>query len=477
MSTIKKITAATLGGLILASVASAAPAPNATNIKRLFDGMSEYRGPMGKNILQHEGSRTVIGQGSTSGPRQFQGAFRSNQSGRPLARNDFYIGNLFSSNYYELQETYVYGVDSNEDQDDSASYNPRRQLNLDALIAKSAEALPRAASMARHWVLEKYYVNAYPNSKLAQSFLRWGVGDSADEQDYATAYLNFYMSASPTDLQFLPLAQLIRHSPVGDSDESRSLQRARDLVAEYPNGRETLRGRIRNAIHNQLTPKVIEMIDQLRREEGGLPSELVEVKRILQQFFSYSPSKSQSLARALGQTEIERTAAVLAADESARRRSSIASLLAFSQAAAGLRSVILTDAVPSKKKAESLLLLTYASRFLSSRLINDDIYSDSDLTSKDAILAALNTVYIEGFLIKRNWDYFTGKINGASSQSQIGDFLGQATKIGTDTLIKAFTPALDQWKVVESRMESFVDNTVKSSALNTASVLLQKLGN
>ena len=463
--------------LLLVTSGTLVQAEDNPTLEKLFKSMSSYRGPMGKNVTVGTGGR-VITPSFPSGVKLFQGSFRSNDWGRPMAQiYDFYVGNYFASNYYELMETYVFGVDSNLSQPDTATYNPRREPNEAALIAEGAKAQVRAASMARHWVLEKYYVSKNPKSVLALSFQRWGVGDSADEQRHASAFLNFYLSSMTSDLQFLPAYLLIRQSPVGDSDKSPSLKKARDLVADLPTDRGSLLSLIRNTIHNQLSPIAIDLIDQYKKQNGSLPSDLIQVRAILVSYFSFSPAKSAVIAKRLGLPEFEEVANLLADDDKNKRVSPVAQLLNFSHHAVDLKMAIATDKVATTSKADALLLLSYASQYLNSRLTNSKNYTTEELSTQESAQTILNTIFIEGLLIRRNYDHFSKKLSQSQTPSEIFEVLAQATKIGTDTVNKAFSPSLDQWLSLDSKMEGFLDSTIKSSSLNTASVLLSKVGN
>lgn len=484
--------------LFIGLTTALANAQNNNELIRLFNSMDQDRGPNGRNIQQNTGNRYIVEQSDPIGDRIFEGAFRSNEIGRPLAKNfDFYLGNRYASNYFELMETYVHGVESNDynNQSDFMTYgNKPRTMNNTVLISNGQQAMGRAASMARHSILEKYYVERLPESPLAASFIRYGAGDSADEQKYATSFFAFSLSAMETaplsgenrDFQFLPLSLLIRKSPVGDPTQSASLERARELVRNCTNNRSTLLGRIRNAIHNQLSPTVLIMIEEFlntRPRDGTCESrpffkivrDIEEVQKILTAFFSYNPSKSLELSRQIGLSNLERIASVISSDYQAGRASSLVNLLEYSKQAANLKSVIATSEISHKNKTRSLLLLTYVAQFLNSSLLNSRLYDARSLYSSDAALTILNSIYIEGFLTKRNWEYFANKISTAPTSKAAMDLLAQSTKISTDTLIKALAPSLEQWKLVESKMTGFVDDTIKSSAINTASVTIEKV--
>jgi len=67
------------------TLASAAQAGDAS-LPALFKSMSGDRGPNGRNIIQCTGNRYIIGSSNCIGDRLFQGAFRSNDVGRSMAK-------------------------------------------------------------------------------------------------------------------------------------------------------------------------------------------------------------------------------------------------------------------------------------------------------------------------------------------------------------------------------------------------------
>ena len=444
-------------------------------LKEDFNSINSWRGPFGKNVIQSTGARKITSGSAVVGKRLFQGAFRSSNHGRPLAKEyGFYIGNLMPSNYYELMHEYVfkdkYKLDygANDTQNEYQSYSPYRSLDEAALIKAGKAAMPRAYSMARHTVLEKYYMKRQPNSKLTKSFLRWGVGDSKDEGIYTEKFINLYLSSISSDLQFTPLFFLLRESPVGDSSQLRLLERARDLVAGLPHDSSAL-GRIRNAIHNQLSPAVIKMIDQYTATYG-YNSTLASAKRLIVDFYSFGIGKIASTATKHGFKEI--AAAAKAIDKSSTW-ASIELLNELSTEMTKLKQIIDDNSkVRSSKKTDALLMLSYITQFLNARFTNTEVYKKEELSSQIAFLSILDILYAEGLLIENNWVAFKKMIANTSDHRTQALYLRKAISTGTDTVIKSFKEPLDQWKSVYSGMEDFTDSAVKSSGLNTASVVV-----
>jgi hypothetical protein len=145
--------------------------------------------------------------------------------------------------------------------------------------------------------------------------------------------------------------------------------------------------------------------------------------------------------------------------------------LALSQKLAALRIAIADNKqIPYEKKTDNLVLM-----YMTSQYLNKEISSQRVVSSKDILKAVVHLVFSEGFLIQDNWKYFLGEIDGAADVVAASANLADIVGIATDTLTQAFSPAYEQWVSVEPKMNYFMDNTIKSSALNTVSIISKKI--
>lgn len=431
-----------------------------------FHRMDDMRkGPFSLNYLQGSESRIGVLEGEPLGTFQFQAAFR-NEVGQALATQfDFYVANLFTTNYYELMGEYVFH--------DAYGSHP---LDHQGLLNNGGAALPKAASMVRHWVLEKHYVNFFPNSAIVRGFKLRGISGAEFEQEYATYFFNFYLTVQQDETQFLPAFLLTKGSPIADSS---SLDRARDLIAacydDYIKGGWDPKSSgmrrlydLRNIIHNSLSQSVIAQIDQFENDYPDLGSDprLSQVQEILRAYYGVSAAKVADLAGRAGANAVRG-----AAQDLANNGGSVARYLALSQALADLRgSITNSSVVPTDKKTANLVVL-----FVGTQYLNKEILKLSNIDSKDVLKAVVNLLYTEGFLIHDNWQYFVGEVTGAADVKAAAALLPDLAEIAGDTLNQAFQPALGQWISIEPKMQYFIDNTIKSSAMNTASVIAGKI--
>ena len=449
-----------LAGVALIATFGAATAH--ADLKKDFGKLNNtYKGPFGPNVLQGSRGRAEIrAGGSAPGTPQFQAAFR-NDTARALAVNDgFWTGNLFTTNYYELTGEYVWG-------DAYGSHD----IAPDRLVAAGAQARAKASSMVRHWVLEKHYLS-YARSKYTEGFLLRGISDSANETEYANHFFNFYVTVARDEYEYLPAFILVNKSPIV---ESASLGRARDLVAQaydmYNQGfgadQQALADmyKLRNAIHNQLSREVIGHIDQFLAKYPQFRGDgyFDEIRKILVDYYAINAGKIAQQAKNLGMSDVNAAAAKVA-----KASGNVDALQELARAAAGWRTNIATQ-IPLNKRGQALAVLADVSKVLNNQLSS---LPASAAKSPKALEAVLNTVYLEGFLIKDNVEYFKREIASSSNPAGV---LRDALDAASDTLAEAFKPAFAQWVSVDSKMNGFMDNAIKSSALNTVSVTIEKI--
>jgi hypothetical protein len=448
---------------------------------------SNRKGPFSVNVLQYNRGRQALGGNGNdgcikvggAGSMQFQAAYRNAIAQELAAKEDFYLANLYTTNYYMLMGEYVYN-------DACANHD----LDHQALVNQSVNAMPKAMSMFRHAVLERFYLESFPSSRLATRYKLRGISDSQNEQDYARHFFNFMLSGMTQDIQFLPIYLLAKKSPVGVSPV---LQKARDAIANlYTSlgggdggpgsaavtdmwGQVVIVGdsamlrrlyQLRNAIHNTLSRDTIADIEKFKRDFPGVGTQILNsIQANLRAYYATSAGKISELAKAL---KLEKVKA--AADPLIKGPVTPAGLLALSQQVAEVRASINDPKVFSwEQKTEALLLVANAAQYLAK-----EVNSMKVINSVDAIKVLLNTIYLEGFLIKSNWQVFAGQMENVDLTTASG-VLAKASVIAMKTTEKAFSPALEQWKVVEPKMENFLDNVIKSSSLSTAATVEAKL--
>jgi hypothetical protein len=457
--------------------------------------LQNTKGPFELNYIQGPKSRVAVKNGShVSGGALFQAAYRNNTAREMIASDNFYLGNLFTTNYYELMGEYVFG--------DPMSSHP---LEHKRLADAGRQAMPKAAAMVRSWVLEKQYIGMFPQSTYARAYAYRGISDVLNEQEYANYFFNFYLSSMTEDFQYLPAFILVNKSPIV---ASASLERARDLIAQafdYYNAGGSISGsssnnnndggfwgggfwggngggdlvaadpnslndmyKLRNNFHNQLGKEVLAQLDQFLKDYPSYKNDsyFPELRRILVEYFGITVSKISATAKKLGYADVKK-----AADKVASKKTYLDGLLDLSRAAADLRANIASDKVAYEKRGLTLAMLAETTKVLNKEISG---LKSSDVKAHSAKIAeaVVNTIFVEGFLIKDNWEYFQKE---AATTGDAAQLLGDIVDAATATLTEAFRPTYEQWVQLEPKMSYFMDSTIKSSALNTASATIEKL--
>jgi hypothetical protein len=459
--------------VILASLVSiSALADEASLIANFKKANSTYKGAFGKNYLQGKSGRSPVGEASESGCYRlgaggsglFQAAYR-NLIGQALVDQDqFYLANLYTTNYYELMGEYVFG--------DRCGNHP---IDNEGLLRKANEALPKFILMTQHTVLERYYSELFPNTRIGSARAIRGVSDSKDETVFARYYFNFGLTAMNQDIQFLPLYLLSKKSPLNDNSV---LQRARDSIAtlytESNGGNEGYAGgdgylgelyRLRNTIHNTLSKDTIQEIGKFKKRWGDPTGRLTTIQANLYEYFATGAKNVYNAAKRINAID------VMAAARPMIKTSTPHGLLELSNALVAVKNSISDETIfPTESKVDVMILLSVGAQYIAK-----EINVMKRIDSKETLIALLNAVYIEGFLFRNNLAYFQNQINSAADVATAASVLPKVVAIASKTIEKGLSPALEQWKTVEPKMENFLDNVIKSSTLSAAAAVDAKI--
>lgn len=463
-----------LVGITLASMMSVtAVADDASLIANFKKANSVYKGAFGKNYLQGNRGRSPVGEAGevgcfklgSGGSGLFQAAYR-NIIGQELVDTDqFYLANLYTTNYYELMGEFVF--------QDRCGNHP---VDNAGMLTKSAEAMPKFMLMTQHSVLERYYSEQFPNTRIGSARVIRGISDSKDETVFARYYFNFGLTAIESDLQYLPVYLLSKKSPLNDSSV---LQKARDSIAQmYADanmGSDNYAGgdgylgelyKLRNTIHNTLSKDTIKEIEKFQQRWGDTSGRLNVIKANLREYFATGAKNVYDAAKRINAAEV-----MAAAQPLVNGPATGATLLRLSQELAAVRRNVSDESLyATDKKVDVLILLSVGAQYLAK-----EINVMKQIDSKETLLALTNAIYIEGFIAQNNLAFFQGQMNAAADVAAAAAVLPRVVNIASKTIEKAFSPALEQWKTVEPKMDNFLDNVIKSSTLSAASTIDAKL--
>ena len=376
----------------------------------------------------------------------------------------FYTGNLFTTNYYNLMSATLF--------DGAKSF----ALDHEALVSVGASTMSGSVEIVKHWVLEKYYISKFPDSGITRGFNTRGIAGSEFEQEYANYYFSYYLSFVEDSFQFLPVYLLAKQSPITNSS---SLDKSRDMIKvayDYFVNRwgasdSRVRGlyKIRNAIHNNLSENVLPMIEDYLEENPWYAANgntyLQEIHRMLSEYFQADAGKIKELANASGLTDL-----ASAAQTVEEQGVSVETLFLLSQTLVEGRKALNTNTITWSNKAKALSNIVSATDF-----INKEIIKFEKVESPEMALTLLNLIYVEGFLIEDNWAYFYEELSSGDSEA-LSSTLVDVVDVAAMTLDDVFLGTVTAWAQASGKpgVQQFRDDILKSSSLNSVSVILNK---
>ena len=445
--------------------------------RALFQTINHSRkGPFGLNILQGKFNRTTVRSGvMPTGDLVFQAALRNEEATRLADRYGLYTGNLFSPNLFELFGDFVF-------MDRTANHD----MPMDRLYAVGDKVFPRAKKMVLNWVVEKHYVEEFPEANLSQGFLYRGIAGSEFEERYAREFMSFYLSFMRDEMDYLPLYLLARKSPLVESAE---LEKARKKIADsydylkayYSDSEGRVKpqyraridalSRIRNRIHNQLTPDVIPMLDDYLnrihptygRDFG--PSKkvfLFTVRSMLGRYFEISWKKiAREAAKIPGQQEMLDIIARLESNPA-----DAALMLAFSEKLSSLREHLGALKLDRRDRVQIIPVIKMGSNAIG-------VWSRSQhrIQSAAMVQSLVNVVHAEGLLTHEQKNSMLSAIRHTAGLEDALAALEEQDLLGTviDNLGSVFSDTLALWESVQpdkaarQKIDYFNDNTIKSS--------------
>ena len=471
-----------LGAVLLLSFTAAAQAevPQAVQLgeaRALFDQINESsKGAFGLNVLQGKHNRTTVrSRRMPEGGLVFQAALRNEPAAELADKYGLYTGNLFSPNLYELFNEVVY-------KDPSANHD----MPMDELYAVGNEAFPMARQMVLNWVVEKHYIEQFPETQLTRGFYYRGIAGSEFEEKYAREFMSFYLNFMQDEMDYLPLYLLAQKSPLLASAE---LEEVRKKIADSydylksrysdsrgkvkPEHREKIDAlfMIRNRIHNQLTPDIIPMLDDYLSEihptynrDFGASREvfLLTVRSKLKKYFEISWKKiGREAARIPGQEDMLDIMRRLG-----EHPDDPALMLAFSEKLADLRENLDSLKLDKRDRVRIFPVVKMGSNAIG-------VWSKSrhEMQSVAMIQALLNIMYAEGLLTTEQRDSmlgataeagsFGGALAALDEQDLLGSLIGNLNTLFADTL--ALWEAVQPDKKAKQKIEYFGDNTIKTS--------------
>ncbi len=440
-------------------------------IKSLFNDIKKIsKGALGLNIYQTTTGRVVVMQNGVilgaPANNQMSVAFR-NEKAKALANLDFYVGNRYSSNYWELHNAYL----STPEEQAQFAFN----INPPALKAKT-EGKAMAFSMAKHQMLELYYMQKNPTSSLTKSYNQRGVADVDNEIKFYGLMADYLAANTQNDNDYLVYIEFQKRSSLLPGKRTASLEKIRSAVADVSTKFDAYLPAVqaddfrslRNSIHNGMAKTVIALLKSFVAANATLmqPDDQSALNNLIAMISSYYAVDKETMSVLLPKikTDLPEAASLIGSLQSGGN--SLATLVKLSELAVAARLKFFQT-----RNIDLTHLIIRIQDFVQAEMGQRNLMTVADFSTQGEAL--LNLSYATGYLTEaRKTELIQAlKTNPGNSVS----LLSQSLSEGVSLLENVFQPALNDWKLVSPSMTSFVDDGIRSSALISLDSTLTKL--
>lgn len=469
---IKKLSVVTTFIAVLAPICSFAQLHRPEVIQSTFKTMLKAsKGALGPNVYQTPEARLMVAvNGKVTNPPAdniFTVAFPS-EDGMKLADIGFFVGNRFTSSYYFLHSKYI-------SPQDKAS----QAFHMDhATFITHAEMAPEARLIARHMILEQFYMFKMPKSRVTLANLQRGTADANAEKKFYSLFLEYlsrHLSNSQQDV-LLQYELQKRFNLTGDtadislSDLREEVATIYDVLAEpNPSAAEANDFRnIRNLIHNYMTPATIPMLDSfLKKYEAVLIPELFQriksLRREVQKYYRADKKALVAYSSKLPSSLKEQSRALLSSLQD--QGNSSASLEPLSQFMTKIM-----DQFQTTRNADMIHWLLRANAFLQNELAIELASATTNADWRIRARIALNAVYSMRLFTtnsyQRMWQALNAPLqnNPQYFKSVVQGMEAMFVEAHQQTE-SALQPAIADWKLVEKSSDTIIDDVLRSSML------------
>lgn len=466
----KSLLLAFIFSISFSAVAQATPERDAS-IKSLFGETKKLsKGALDLNVYQTITGRVIVLQNGVivkpPADTLLTVAFR-NAKAQSLANLDFYIGNRYGSNYWELNNKF------NATPEEQAA----QAFNLNhANLVTHPEALPFALSMAKHQLLELFYMQKSPTSNLTKSYNQRGVADDAHELKYYRLYADFVARHIQYENEYLLLLDFQKRSNLLPGKKTISLSDIRALVADVsmkfdtylPPAQAAEFRALRNSIHNGMNKSVLAKLTQFQSTYSALllPEDNLSYENLKNLISAYYAIDKETMSVLASKVKVEIPELNSILNSLSPAGNSLNSLLKLSQLA-----VLAKDKFYVTHNIDLTHLIIRIQDFMDAELGNRIFSEANDLLVKTEILS--NISLATGYMAKPRHAEI---IELLKSNPQLAvKTLSQTLSEGVLAYENAYQPALADWKLVSTSVASFVDEGIRSSSLIALDATLTQL--
>jgi hypothetical protein len=455
--------------LMLSGVLSAQDQRDLEAIQTLFAASvnEQWKGPYGCYARQTtEGRFCKKGGGfpGEKGETLFFSAFRDKDA-QKLAELDFYIANVFATNYHYLYAKNVVG-DAN-----STSFD----IDHEKFMAND-QAMEDVQNVFKHTILERFYNLKFPDTKMAKTFYARGTASS----EYEVLYLNHLAEYIARHMhkrnEYLTLYQILSRYDLNSTSgvSINTLRNEVDAISqsiepEYKSEFST----IRNGIHNSLSRDSITILEAFNDKYEDSNSHKADIELLLQSLNNYFEVNADFLKITANRLEPSLDEQQLATIASLKNtHNSISQLEALSEIGAELmKRMEKANSYP----LETIRFIIQLNQYLQVDVLNSGIdanSSNSEIQSR--MFVAINSAFSSGLIEKKQRKKlladirdFNDSVEGQDLERllEIANFVSVAVYYATDNIESMYGEQLVAWKNIEPAVAGVIDDTLKASLL------------
>ncbi len=437
----------------------------------------QWKGPYGcyaKQTTEGRFCKTVDGFPGEKGEILFYSAFR-NEGANKVAELDFYIANVFATNYYYLYAKNVVG-DAN-----STSF----EIDHKKFMAND-QAMEDVQNVFRHTILERFYNLKFPDTKMAKTFYVRGTASS----EYEVLYLNRLAEYAAKHMQnrneYLALYQILSRYDL-NSTSGVSINTLRNEVDAISQGIEpkfkSEFSTIRNGIHNSLSRDTITILEAFNNTYDGSSLSKGDIDQLLQSLNTYFEVNADFLKQTANRLKPNLNEQQLATIASLKNtHNSISQLEALSEIGAALkRRMEQADSYP----LETIRFIIQLNQYLQVDVLTSGIDAhSSNAEVQSRMFVAINSAYSSGLLGEKEHKKlltdigdFNYSVVGRNLERllEIANFASIAAYYATDNIEEMYGKPLVAWKSIEPTMTGVIDDTLKASLLIDLAMLVNDI--
>lgn len=465
----RKTSLITLLLLMVSGVLSAQDQRDIEAIQTLFAASvnEQWKGPYGcyaKQTTEGRFCRTGGGFPGEKGKTLFFSAFRD-EGAQKLAVLDFYIANVFATNYHYLYAKNVVG-DAN-----STAFD----IDHKKFMAND-QAMEDVLNVFRHTILERFYNLKFPDTKMAKTFYARGTASSEYEVIYLNHLAEYAAAYTRKRSEYLALYQVLSRYDLNSTSgvSINTLRNEVDAISQsiepaYKSEFST----IRNGIHNSLSRDTITILEIFNQKYNGSNEHKADIEQLLKSLNSYFEVNADFLKKTANNLEPNLNEQQLATIASLKNtHNPVSELEALSEIGAALMERMeKADSYP----LETIRFIIQLNQYLQIDVLNsgiDENSSNADIQSR--MFVAINSAFSSGMITKKQRKKLLTDIRDFNASVEdrdperlleIANFVSVAVFYATDNIESMYGAPLVAWKNIDPVAGGVIDDTLKASLL------------